>query len=231
MKKILTISTLLVIVLMLSLLPVFAAETEERNTQQGTFVTVSDITNEDTIHAESGDPTVNVKVTKGDNNKDTVEVTYYAASLKAVEEDEEIHRPAGYAWLGVRLYPSSGTDYTYVTFDDGTGEELSDVNNHKCEDYYIGVSKENLEKAVKEGKDLVYTDTITWYKNKEATEPESDAPVTNLKIIVKAKDMVVYDETDSKEEWNEETYNKAVAEYEAAKKAEAQKDKTPKTGI
>ncbi len=228
MKKILTISTLLVIVLMLSLLPAFAAETEKK----GNFVTVSDITNEDTMHSESGEPTVDIEVTKGEGNRDTVVATYYAADLKIVSNDE-VERPAEAAWLGVRLVPNDNENskYGYVTFDDGTGENLIDVDSKKCEDYYVAVTKENLEKAVKEGKDLVYTDTLTWFKDESESKSKTDAPVTELKIIIKAADMVVYDKDDQNVEWNEETYNKAVAEYEAAKKAEAQKDKTPKTGI
>ncbi len=229
MKKILTITSILVITLMLSILPALAAETVERKTTKGNFVTVSDITNGDTIHADSSEPSVNIKITQGEDNKDTVEVTYYAASLRVVEEELE-GRPAGYAWLGVRLVPNNNDNtYSSVKFEDGTSDKLTNSSDSKkCEDYYVGVSKEKLEKAVKEGKDLVYTDTLTWLKDDNT---EENAPVTNLKIIIKAADMVVYDKEDQNVEWDEETYNTAVAEYEAAKKAEAQKDKTPKTGI
>ncbi len=226
MKKILTVSTLLVVLLMLSVLPVFAAAPVERQKTEGAVVTVYDITNEDTLHTAEGTPAVNIKVTKGENT-DTVVVTYYAASLKAIEEDLE-GRPKGYAWLGVRLVPNS-EDYKSVKFEDGSSEELtftSTSNSKKCEDYYVGVSKENLEKAVKEEKDLVYTDTLTWIK-----DSEEDGPTTKLTVIVKAEGMEVYDQNNENVEWNEETYKETVAAVEEAKKAGAQKDATPKTGI
>ncbi len=234
MRKILTITSILVITLMLSILPVFAAETVERHKNtSGKIVDVSDITNADTIHANSGEPTVNIKVTAGEN-EDTVVVTYYAAELKIVENTEGTERPSESAWLGVRLTPKdadSSKKYTYVKIRDQK-VKLED-NGGKSFDYYAAVRADKLKEAVQNGEDLVYTETITWL-TEENTE-ETNAPVTKLTVIVKADKMEVYDKTDEKEEWNEESYNTAVAEYEAAKKAAeeagASKDKTPKTGI
>ncbi len=230
MKKILTITTILAIALVLCVLPVFAAQTEERATKEGTTIKVSDITNEDSISAngEVGEPEVTIDLEEGDNVS-TVVVTYKAADLKIVPKGEgEVSRPIDAAWLGVRLTPTE----TYTKYSCSIVSKGDLDNDGKSVDYYVAVTPAKLEEAVKGGKDLVYTDQIVWLEEEESEE--ADAPVTNLKVIVKADKMLVYDENDENPEWNEESYNNAVAARETAKKAEAEKaekDTTPKTGV
>ncbi len=226
MKKILTITTILAIALVLCVLPVFAA-----NSATGSVVEVEDITNEDSLHSDAGEPSVDVTVTEGDNS-DTVVVTYSAAELKIVDRMKDgTDRGMDAAWLGVRLTPVDDETYTKFSCSLVSKADIED-NEGKSVDYYVAVTPEKLEEAVKGGKDLVYTEKIIWLEN-DGSDEES-APVTYLTVIVKADQMKIFDKEDNEEKWNEETYNNAVAAREEAKKAEAEKaekDTTPKTGV
>ncbi len=240
MKKILTISTILVVLLMLSVLPVFATAPnvdhsgENNLNTNGKFVDVGDITNKDTLHSEDGKPTVNISVVPGDK-KDVVTVTYDSAELKILDNStDNVERPSESAWLGVRLTPKD-TKYTHYTFSGSEGVKA--LGTPQCHNRYIPVTGDILEKAVKDGKVengqyVIFEGTFTWYTSEAAND--QDAPTTELKVILNVAKTEVYDKEDE-EEWNDETYTKAVAEYEAAKKAAeeagAAKDKTPKTGI
>ncbi len=222
MKKTLIIATLLVFTLMIGILPVMAA-TQERQTTEGEYVTISDITNEDTLHTEGTNPTVTISVKKSGEKEDTAEVTYSAAELKTVGGKED--RPEGFAWLGIRLTPkeTNGKTYTHFKIDNDSVEELVD-NNNKSLDYYFPVSRANLTNAVRDGKDLIFNKTITWLTSE--AEPDEDATVTKLTLTIKAEGMQIYAENNSTVEWNKTDFERITEEVSAARQQQA----TPKTG-
>ncbi len=238
MKKILTISTILVVLLMLSVLPVFANE-------EGTIATATDITNEDTLHNTSSKPTANISYKKVNETEEDVTITYSSVSLKVLEQ--ATNREEGYAWLGVRLTPKNGdsgdsTEYKKAELIEGSSKRTIDVSDDsgKSVDYYVPVSLKQLEDAVKNGStEFTYVATFNWLKNDETSATES-APKTVLTVKIKLDDIKLYDKDNSEDKplWNEEIYETEVAKVEAEKKAAeeaqqktAQKDKTPKTGI
>ena len=238
MKKILTISTILVLLLMLSVLPVFADapsfdHTGEHNLNtNGTYVDVADITSADSLHSADARPTVNINVVPGDN-KDIVTVSYDSAQLKILADKGS--RPEDAAWLGIRLTPKD-TKYTHYTFSGSEGVKA--LGTPQCHNRYIPVTGDILEKAVKDGKVengqyVIFEGTFTWYTSQEANG--EDAPTTELKVVLNAEKTVVYNKEDDEEEWNSTIYEETVEankkEEPAQKPAESQKDKTPKTGI
>lgn len=225
MKRIFKITILLVMTIMIGIIPVMA-DTAERQKADGEYVTVSDITNEDTLHNAGTVPTVSISVQKSGEKKDVAQVTYSAAELKIIGGDRD--RPDGFAWLGVRLTPkeTNGKTYTHYKIDNGNVEQLSD-NNGKSLDYYFPVSKANLTSAVKEGKDLIFTKAITWLTSE--TDPDPDATVTTLTVTIKAEGIQLFAKNNTTSEWNKTDYDNIVAEREAAS-APATGDTTPKTG-
>ena len=184
-------------------------------------VSVVDITNTDTLHTGADKPQPTIKT---DGN--TITVTYNAASLKIIgagESEAAEGRPAGYAWLGIRItaptdatkYKVNGTDETSIT--GGTV------------DAYFGVSEEKLEEATRAEKDLTYTRTYSWLKDEGTVDPAQ----TVIKVIIKASGIALYNQEDNTVQWDKEEYDKVKAEVDASKKEEDKKelDDEKKTGI
>lgn len=170
-------------------------------------VTVQDITSQDTLHTGTEKPTPDITT---DGN--TITVTYNAASLKIIGEgtggQASEGRPAGYAWLGIRITPP--TEATKYKVD---GEEETITGG--TVDAYFGISEAKLEEATREERDLTYTKTYSWLKDED--QPVEDPSETIIKIVVKTSGIELYDEQDTTAQWNEEKYDEIVAEVEASK--------------
>lgn len=244
MKKLLTITTVLVIALVLCVLPVFAAEpvmdhsTENAKDDTGTNVYVADITDKDTLHTEDTKPDVTINVVPGDKN-DKVTVTYNAADLRILADKGS--RPVDAAWLGVRLMPK---DDQYTHYKVSGSDTVKALGTPQCHNRFIPVNADILEEAIEngevvDGKYVIFEKTFTWYKSDAGTDV--DAPTTELTVILNVAKTTVHDKDNGEEVWDEEIYEAAVEantpaedEEEPAQsttKEEAKKDETPKTGV
>ncbi len=171
--------------------------------------TVSDATKDDTLHSGAEKPNA---VVKGANTSN-VTVIYTGINAKTLGDDIT-NRPDGYAWLGVKVAPdSSVTDLSKVNvrityFDDenafdyitktGTYQNTVDADNT----YYLGINNWRLKGAMEAD---TYGDGMLRFvlEFDWNNDNKYDQTVT---VLVDPSDTTIYDETDTNEDWNNDTY-------------------------
>ncbi len=238
MKKILTITTVLLIALVLFVSPAFAASkpdpsTENAKDESGKTVDVADITDKDTLHTEGAKPNVEFEVVS-DGDNDVITVTYNEADLRILAEKGS--RPVDAAWLGVRLTPK---DQKYTHYKVSGSDTVTALGDPQCHNRFIPVTADILEQAIEDGKVVdgkyvIFEKTYTWYTSEDADD--EDAPTTKLTVVLNIANTTVFDKDNSEEVWDEEIYEAAVEankEEEPAQNTteESKKDDTPKTGV
>ncbi len=223
-KSILFITVLLVLSLIMSIsIPVFAAG------DQAKYASIEDITNSDTIKDED----VKKSTIEGNNEKTTT-ITFSAASLKTIDAGKEGQasegRPAGYAWLGIRItVPTEAKKFK----ENNEAEE--DLGGKTTLDKYVGVNEDNLRKAVEEGKDSkVYTFDYAWLD-----ERGDEISRQTIKVIINLAGLTVYKGDTEDQLWNKSVYEEVKEDLKAKdnkeddktdKEDKNKKDKSPKTG-
>lgn len=188
-KKILTIVTLLVLALIVGALsvPVFADET----------VVGAKVENATAADTEVGGGHIVSKVTKNTvkDGVQTIEITYDAASLKVLDSSDD--RPAGYAWIGVKV--TRPEEATKATENDNT------VYNEESFEQYFGVDVAILKEAVKKDGYISYTKSYTWEYSEEPAEANRVAK-TVLTVKISAEGITLKDEDASATLWDENEY-------------------------
>ena len=203
------------------------------------YASVKDNTQADSL-VDAGDVgKLNPKVDIAKDGEE-ITVTYDAAKLKIVEESKDIHRPAGYAWIGLRMTAPNDAKYCQVK-----GSDTATKFDNKTFDEYFGISEAKLKASIEnESNQIVYNYVITWYKD-DPSSKNGDSTNTistqTIKVIVKTEGVELYDTLNGGDKtlWNKDVYEAEVKKVEDAKKAaqqntpkkEDKKDTTPQTGV
>ncbi len=207
------------------------------------YASVKDNTQKDSLVNETDfgnlNPTIDIT-----NQGEEITVTYDAAKLTVVKEDEGLGRDAGYAWIGLRMTAPTNAEYCKVKGSDKATKITDGIF-----DEYFGVSEEKLKASVQdESNAIVYNYEITWYKADPSTEPVAEGNTIStqkIKVIIKSKGVELHNDLVDDEDktlWNQEIYQNEVNKVEEAKKAAESNeqatqpkaeelDSTPKTGV
>ena len=224
-KKILTITTLLLVVLLVGFMSNSVMAAGVKN------AVVADNTKEDSLKDGATKPTTSSPKEEISGTKQTLTITYDAAKLKIVDANPEIGREGGYSWVGVKVTAPTGA--IGCTEDDGTKYSAT-VNGYSTEDsgfafdQYFAVSEEKLQDAVANGKDITYKKSYVWDYNKNVDV--SNITETTLVVQIKASGVELYPKEESGEVlWDKSEYEKESLMKKLNDLTEQVKENTDKT--
>ncbi len=237
-KNILSAMLVLAIVLTMTV-QVFANSEGEGETTAKDYATAKNATSPDSIKGE--EPEANITY----DNDHNITMTYTKASLKIVAANESIGRKVDAAWIGYELTaPEAATRYEATM---GDQKASGDLDESKKVIDFVSVTKANLLKATKEGKELKYTITYKWEKEKETTptvpvaNEEEEAKeyetisVQTLNIVIDPAKVTLYSKDEKDTLWDNDDYlaNKKVESKPATttNTSSKKKDNTPDTGF
>ncbi len=212
------------------------------------YAKVTNVTADDSLITAGAKPTAEIS----GNGTETVTVTFNAADLKYVDDDQPRLDDKIAAWIGINVKPDNtgvtGTDkeinaYSVEVTGGGTtvtpGVKDLPVNGLYL---YNGVNEDKLTEAVKAGKENVtYTYDFKWYHKANEDGSQTLVSTQKINVVISVAGVKLLDEK-GEEVWNKWIYEEVKADVKApstddpadepsTKPSTSDKDEEPKTGI